>query len=89
MPMNTLAQLKQIHDQMTAELARVPQYRALKAMERFMAELSQFYEGQSEASEKGRDFQDKISLAIENRLKAERALSESKVTPYIPDQRVA
>ncbi len=88
--MQTLAQLKQIREQMNAELSRIPQYRALKAMERFIAELTQVYEGTNEPAEKPRaEFQDKISMAIENRLKAERAISEAKVTPYVPEQRVA
>ncbi len=88
--MQALSQLKQIHDQMAAELARNPQYRALKAMERVIAELTQVYEAAPEPTEKNRsDFQDKIAVAIENRLKSERMIGEAKVTPYIPEQRVA
>jgi len=93
--MHTMAQLKQLREHMVEELTHIPQYRALKAMERFIAELNAIYESAPSHVETERhEFHDKISQAIENRLKAEAAAaggpsSGPKVTPYIPSHRVA
>jgi hypothetical protein len=89
--MHTMAQLKQLREHMVEELTHIPQYRALKAMERFIAELNAIYETPPTHVETERhEFHDKISQAIENRLKAEAASAGGpKVTPYIPSHRVA
>ncbi len=42
--MQTVAQLKQMREKMIEELTQIPQYRALKAMERFMGEIAAIYE---------------------------------------------
>lgn len=42
--MNQLKQLDQIRRQMVEELTQIPQYRALKVMERLIADLSSIYE---------------------------------------------
>lgn len=89
--MQTMSQLKNMHEQMAAELARLPQYRALKAMDRFLAELSQIYDGETRSPEKDNDaIRDKINMAIESRIGADTlSMNSTKVTPYIPGHRVA
>jgi hypothetical protein len=45
--MNPISQLDQLRRQMAEELTQIPQYRALKAMERLIADLSVIYESPS------------------------------------------
>lgn len=90
--MQTMAQLQQIREQMIEELTQIPQYRALKAMERFMAEFAAIYETPSVIPETQKaELQDKISQAIEARIRrdAPAAAAPHKITPYIPSHRVA
>lgn len=88
--MQTLSQLKAMHEQMAGELARLPQYRALKAMDRFLAELAQIYNLEPIAAEKEEEsLREKTKLAIENRVTAEPHPGTFRVTPYIPGNRVA
>lgn len=89
--MQTIVQLRQMQDRMADELARNPQYRALKAMERFICEMSLIYEEQSESNDAKRgDFQDRLAQAVESRLKSDPGVAPTaRVTPYVPAQRVA
>jgi hypothetical protein len=91
--MNPMTQLDQLRRQMAEELTQVPQYRALKATERFIADLSAIYEGpadfqshQAKSDEPNR----KIAQAIENHLKGEAGpASIVKNGSYLPVHRVA
>lgn len=90
--MQPMAQLKQIREQMIEELTQIPQYRALKAMERFMAEVATIYDAPPFLPETEKaEFHEKISQAIDNRAKrdAAAAVQPQKITPYIPSHRVA
>ncbi|WP_363346629.1 hypothetical protein [Methylocystis echinoides] len=89
--MNPLTQLDQLRRQMAEELTQIPQYRALKATERFIADLSAIYEGPSEAHAPRSDEPNrKIAQAIENHLKGEAsAASIVKNGSYLPVHRVA
>jgi hypothetical protein len=80
-----------MHDQMVAELTQIPQYQALKAMERCINEMSQIYEEAPESGgAKRRDFQEKLAHAVESRMRSDLTpAAPPKVTPYIPSQRVA
>lgn len=90
--MNPIPQLDQLRRQMAEELTHNPQYRALKAMERFIADISSIYENAPEAT-LGVEIDEpnrKIAQAIENHLKGETApASIVKNASYLPVHRVA
>lgn len=90
--MNPIPQLDQLRRQMAEELTHIPQYRALKALERFIADMSAIYEYAPDLAmthdvdEPNR----KIAQAIENHLKGESpAASIVKNASYLPVHRVA
>lgn len=90
--MNPIPQLDQLRRQMAEELTHIPQYRALKAMERFIADMWAIYEHApdltmtSEVDEPNR----KIAQAIENHLKGETGPAAIvKNASYLPVHRVA
>jgi hypothetical protein len=93
--MNPISQLDQLRRQMAEELTQIPQYRALKAMERLIADLSVIYEAQSSpepAPEQIREREEpkrKIAQAIENHLKGESNPAIVKNGSYLPVHRVA
>ncbi|MEK4035349.1 hypothetical protein WOC76_06880 [Methylocystis sp. IM3] len=89
--MNPLTQLDQLRRQMAEELTQIPQYRALKATERFIADLSSIYEGPSDTlAIKTDEPNRKIAQAIENHLKGESSpASIVKNGSYLPVHRVA
>ncbi len=89
--MNPLTQLDQLRRQMAEELTQIPQYRALKATERFIADLSAIYEGPSDAHTVKTDEPNrKIAQAIENHLKGEsNTAAIVKNGSYLPVHRVA
>lgn len=89
--MNPLTQLDQLRRQMAEELTQIPQYRALKATERFIADLSAIYEGPADAqAAKSDEPNRKIAQAIENHLKGDAApASIVKNGSYLPVHRVA
>jgi hypothetical protein len=87
--MHTVAQLKLLREKLLEELLQIPQYRALKAMERFIGEMSAIYENMSGPHES-----DKESPASNsNHGKAGgadgAAQAPSKVASYLPTHRVA
>jgi hypothetical protein len=86
--MQTVAQLKAIHEQLVAELGRQPQYRALKAMDLFLAEMGQIYRAEPSRSENDEVFQQKLNAAIENRIGGDIA-PRMRVSNYVPGSRVA
>ncbi len=49
--MHKMSQFKLIREQMMEEVTQIPQYRALKAMERFMGEIAEIYGASSAFSE--------------------------------------
>lgn len=86
--MHPVSELKQLREQMVEQLTQIPEYQALKAMERFIGELSSIYDsgpvthGEPKA-------QKQAPAAIENRPKNEAVSASPRVTPYIPAHRVA
>lgn len=94
--MNPLLQLDQLRQQMMDELMHIPQYRALKAMERLISDLGEIYEPLSAPEQQqerlGREREEpsrKIAQAIENHLKRDSSSSVVKNGSYLPVHRVA
>lgn len=88
--MNPMPQLDQLRRQMAEELTHIPQYRALKAMERFIADISSIYEQAESTHGEADEPNRKIAQAIENHLKGETGpASIVKNASYLPVHRVA
>lgn len=88
--MHPMTQLKQLREQMIEELTKIPQYRALKSMERFITEMSSIYDAAPEiVAAETDDLQNKIARAIENKVKGETGSNVVKKAAYTPVQRVA
>jgi hypothetical protein len=88
--MQKMSQLKQIREQMMEELTQIPQYRALKAIDRFMGEIVEIY-GPTQALPGANvaDDQEKSSSTHDSRARDGGAVPLQKITPYIPAHRVA
>lgn len=88
--MNQLKQLDQIRRQMVEELTQIPQYRALKIMERMIADLSAIYEASPGISntEIGEDART-LADTIEKHKRSEPSPLIVKNTGYKPVQQVA
>jgi hypothetical protein len=88
--MNPITRLDEIRRQMVEELIKIPQYRALKEIERCIVELTEIYdvpapvrhESEGDASNR------KIAQVIETQLRGEIAPSVVKNGLYRPVQRV-
>lgn len=88
--MNPMPQLDHLRRQMAEELTQNPQYRALKALERFIAEMSAIYESAVEHFGESDEPNRKIAQAIENHLKGEMgSASIVKNATSLPVHRVA
>ncbi len=88
--MTPIAHLEQIRRQMVEELTQIPEYRALKSMERFIAEMSLIYDSPAaEPPELQHSAESKIAQVIENAIKGEPAPAIMKNAAYIPVHRVA
>lgn len=88
--MHPMTQLDQLRRHMVEELTQIPQYRALKTMERFIAELAAIYDTPAPKSEDfSEDAGDKIAQAIENHVKGDGGPAIVKNATYVPMQRVA
>jgi hypothetical protein len=89
--MHPMSQLDQLRRQMAEELTQIPQYRALKSMERFIAEISAIYEAPVEPVDaaEGEDSNKKIAQAIETHLRGESGPTIVKNAAYLPVHRVA
>ncbi len=93
--MHPINELKQLREQMIEHLTQIPEYQALKAMERFISELSTIYESSTGASAAGGAAQSEpsapkpASVVVENRPKNEVVPASPRITPYIPAHRVA
>ena len=82
-------QLEEMRHQMIEELTQIPQYRALKLMERFMGELSTIYEEQSLAPvAEAASTEKKLAQAIDKHIRAESPLIVKNAT-HMSVQRVA
>lgn len=74
--MQVVSELKKMHEQMVADLANLPQYRAMKAMERFLSEMGEIYNADSpHRVSDSEHIQKKIQAAIENRVASDLAQS--------------
>lgn len=91
--MHPMTQLDILRRQMVEELTQIPQYRALKTMERFIAEMSAIYESTPSAEEEEEEeidsAQQKIAQAIENHVRGDSGPAIVKNATYAPVQRVA
>ena len=88
--MNTLTQLKVLQEQMLEELAQFPPYRAVKAMDQFINDLSAIYGGAPSGDSDENELRKQIAAAAESRnAPGPVAVSSPKVTPYVPTHRVA
>jgi hypothetical protein len=86
--MHPVNELKQLREQMIEQLTQIPEYQALKAMERFIGELTSIYEtagmtAQNESTHKP------TPVALDVRAKSDPISHSPRVTPYIPAHRVA
>jgi len=91
-PMNRIKELDQIRRRMVEELTQIPEYRALKAMERLIADLSAIYENVAEAPAhmaEDEHEEQKIAEAIEKHVRGDASPLIVKNAGYIPVQRVA
>jgi hypothetical protein len=80
--MNILSQLKELREQMLEELTQFPQYRAVKAMDQLIVELSNIDSATQKSDSE--DMRKQISAAVERRIPSAVAASSPKVTPYVP-----
>lgn len=90
--MHPVNELKQLREQMVEQLTRIPEYQALKAMERFIGELSNIYESPAPAVVQGDQEVEKPAapaVVESSRVKKEVVSASPRVTPYIPAHRVA
>lgn len=88
--MHPMTHLDDLRRQMVEQLTQIPEYRALKAMERFIAEMSSIYDAVPEAEEDERESaQEKIAQAIENHVRGDAGPAIVKNAAYVPVQRVA
>jgi hypothetical protein len=94
--MNPLLQLDQLRQQMAEELMDIPQYRALKAMESLIADLTTIYDPQplpepvpQPVVQERQEPNKRIAQAIENSLKRDAGSSIVKNGSYLPVNRVA
>lgn len=86
--MHPLNELKQLREQMIDRLTQIPEYQALKAMERFIAEMTSIYE--PGATQQEPPAQKQTPSIAEARLKNDTLIGSSpRVTPYVPAHRVA
>ncbi|MBG0808624.1 hypothetical protein IY145_04470 [Methylosinus sp. H3A] len=87
--MHPINELKQLREQMIEQLTQIPEYQALKAMERFIGELSSIYESSSAPAQNDGPLHKPTVAALDNRHKSDLGASSPRVTPYIPAHRVA
>jgi len=87
--MKDLRILDEMRHQMIEELTQIPQYRALKLMERFMGELASIYEESANASDAQTTISEKkIAQAIDKHMRSESPLIVKNAT-HMSVQRVA
>lgn len=87
--MSHMTKLEEMRHQMIEELTQIPQYRALKLMERFIGELTTIYEEPTiEASVELASAERKIAQAIDKHIRADSPLIVKNAT-NLSVQRVA
>lgn len=87
--MHPVNELKHLREQMVEQLTQIPEYQALKAMERFISELTSIYETASVSAQAESLAPKPTPVALDPRVKAESGALSPRVTPYIPAHRVA
>jgi hypothetical protein len=87
--MHTVAQLRQLREKLLEELLQIPQYRALKAMERFIGEMSAIYENLSDVETTDKESAASFSNHGKTNATEGGTSSTSRVAPYLPTHRVA
>ncbi len=88
--MHPIAQLDQLRRHMAEELTQIPEYRALKIMERFIAEMSAIYDSKKDDEQpQADDTERKFAQAIETHLKGDASPSIVRNAAYLPVHRVA
>jgi hypothetical protein len=89
-PMSTVAELKELREKMIERLTQIPEYQALKAMDRFIGEISGLFEVAAHSNRQEASAEKPASVAVDNKQKNDAVSNaSSRVTPYIPAQRVA
>ncbi|WP_400766678.1 hypothetical protein [Methylosinus sporium] len=86
--MHPINELKQLREQMIEQLTQIPEYQALKAMERFIGELSSIYDSSNGQASEPTMHKPSVA-ALDARHKSDIASASPRVTPYIPAHRVA
>ena len=87
--MSHMTKLEEMRHQMIEELTQIPQYRALKLMERFIGELTTIYEEPAvDAAAELASAEKKIAQAIDKHIRAESPLIVKNAT-NLSVQRVA
>ncbi|HEY8065704.1 MAG TPA: hypothetical protein VIF40_13425 [Methylosinus sp.] len=87
--MHPINELKQLREQMIEQLTQIPEYQALKAMERFIGELSSIYESPNAPAMNDGPLHKPTVASLDSRHKNDMPSSSPRVTPYIPAHRVA
>lgn len=87
--MHPINELKQLREQMIEQLTQIPEYQALKAMERFIGELSNIYDGANAPAQNEASLHKATVAALDSRHKNDVSSGSPRVTPYIPAHRVA
>ncbi|PWB82608.1 MAG: hypothetical protein C3F11_11125 [Methylocystaceae bacterium] len=88
--MHPIAELKQLREQLAEQLSHIPEYQALKAMDRFIAELTSIYQPAAGSAQHAPSVQKQAPSILEPRPKSDAvAASSPRVTPYVPAHRVA
>jgi hypothetical protein len=87
--MHPVNELKHLREQMVEQLTQIPEYQALKAMERFISELTSIYESAGASAQSEFLGSKPVPVALDPRMKGENNAPSPRVTPYIPAHRVA
>jgi hypothetical protein len=87
--MQPVSQLREMHERMMADLAALPQYRALKAMDRLIGELTQIYADAPSPERAEEAMQHKLDAAIESRIASDLLQNPTRVSAYVPSARIA
>lgn len=86
--MQPINELKQLREQMAEQLTQIPEYQALKALERFIGELTSIYEGGAALGNAAPPAKS-APVVVDAGRKKDGGASSPRVTPYIPAHRVA
>jgi hypothetical protein len=87
--MHPVNELKHLREQMVEQLTQIPEYQALKAMERFIGELTSIYEAAGVSAQSETIAPKATTVSLDMRTKSDPVAPSPRVTPYIPAHRVA